>query len=297
MRRLPFLFLLLLLCPAEAPAQDIVKRVGSVTFIVDDTLGFPGGLFVVRLQSRYGLGTAWAILDGRRSPFTSGPRGPRAFVPVPVDTAPGKNVIGVEIAARRGRQRVPVSVTVGEHSYPPRLVRVPEARRALLEGPGVGQGGRVLLGFLRTQTPKMRPTWPLRAPVGAAAGGFGSAQTYEGASGLESLVDSVWGEVHRGLDYEVPPGTEVLSPAAGSVLFAGPLLLTGQTVVIDHGQGVVSALFHLSRLDVSASQMLEGRSRIGLSGDTGVCPAPMVQWRVYVNGTAVDPRLLDPPLE
>jgi murein DD-endopeptidase MepM/ murein hydrolase activator NlpD len=110
-------------------------------------------------------------------------------------------------------------------------------------------------------------------------------------------VDSVWGEVHRGLDYEVPPGTEVLSPAAGTVLFAGPLLLTGQTVVIDHGQGIVSALFHLSRLDVSASQVLEGRSRIGLSGDTGVCPAPMVQWRVYVNGTAVDPRLLDRSLE
>ena len=192
------------------------------------------------------MGTAWAILDGRRSPFTSGPRGPRAFVPVPVGTAPGKNVIGVEIAARRGRQRVPVNVTVDERTYSPRLVRVPEPRRALLQGPGVGHGGRVLLGFLRTQTPKMRPAWPLRPPVGATGAGFGSAQTYEGATGLESLVDSVWGEVHRGLDYEVPPGTEVLSPAAGTVLFAGPLLLTGQTVVIDHGQGIVSALFHLS---------------------------------------------------
>ena len=218
-------------------------------------------------------------------------------MPVPVGTVPGKNVIGVEIAARRGRQRVPVSVTVVEQAYPPRHLRVPEPRRALLEGPGVGYGGRVLLGLLRTQTPTMRPAWPLRPPVAGVGTGFGSAQTYEGASGLEGLVDSVWGEVHRGLDYAVPPGTEVLAPGAGTVLFAGPLLLTGQTVVIDHGQGIVSALFHLSRLDVAASQMVEGRSRIGLSGDTGVCPAPMVQWRVYVNGTAVDPRLLDRSIE
>ena len=47
----------------------------------------------------------------------------------------------------------------------------------------------------------------------------------------------------------------------------------------------------------SFEQVCEGRSRIGLSGDTGVCPAPMVQWRVYVNGTAVDPRLLDRSIE
>jgi murein DD-endopeptidase MepM/ murein hydrolase activator NlpD len=133
--------------------------------------------------------------------------------------------------------------------------------------------------------------------VTAAGGGFGSLQTYDGASGLELLVDSVWGEVHRGLDYEVAPGTPVLSPAAGTVLFASPLLLSGQTVVIDHGQGIVSALFHLSRLDVMAGQSIEPRAPVGLSGDSGLCPAPMVQWRVYVNGTAVDPRLLDRALD
>jgi murein DD-endopeptidase MepM/ murein hydrolase activator NlpD len=276
----------------------VVKRVGSVSFSVDASLAFPGGFFVVRLQSRTGLGAAWAILDGRRSPFQSGPRGPRALVPVPVGTVPGRNVLGVEIAGRRGRQRVPLEVTVGERNYAPRHVRIPEARRALLARPGAGHDGRVLLGLVRTQTPKLLPAGPLKAPVlGAPGVGFGGAQTYEGATTLEFLVDSTWGEIHRGLDFEVPAGTAVLAPAAGTVLFAGPLLLSGQTVVIDHGQGVISTLFHLSRVDVGAGQVLEPRSQVGVSGDTGVCPGPMVQWRVYLNGSAVDPRLLDRSLD
>jgi murein DD-endopeptidase MepM/ murein hydrolase activator NlpD len=122
-------------------------------------------------------------------------------------------------------------------------------------------------------------------------------QTYDGPDTLEPLVDSIFGEDHRGLDYETPPGTAVVSPGAGIVLLASPLLLSGHTVVIDHGQGVVSALFHLSRIDVVAGQTVEARTPLGLSGDSGLCPAPMVQWRTYVNGTAVDPRLLDRSLD
>ena len=299
MKRLPLVLTVALALSATLPAlaQDVVKRVGSVTFVVDAGLAFPGGFFVVRLQSRTGLGASWAILDGRRAAFYSGARGPHALVPVPVGSTSGRNVIGVEIMARRGRQRVPIDVTLGERTYPPRLFRVPEPRLPLLQSPQAQHDGRVLLGFLHTQTPKLVPAGSLKPPVNAAGTGFGSALTYEGAAALESLVDSTWGEVHRGLDFEVPPGTPVLAPASGTVLFAGPLLLSGQTVIIDHGQGVISTLFHMSRLDVAVGQTLEARTPVGLSGDSGMCPAPMVQWRVYLHGIAVDPRLFDRPLD
>ena len=299
MKRLPFVLALALVFPGAGAVfpQDVVKRVGSVTFVVDAGLAFPGGFFVVRLQSRTGLGASWAILDGRRAAFYLGARGPRALVPVPVGSTSGRNVIGVEIMARRGRQRVPIDVTVGERTYPPRLFRVPEPRRPLLVQPSAQHDGRVLLGLLRTQTPTVVPTGALKPPVNAPGVGFGNALTYEGAAVVEALVDSTWGEVHRGLDFEVPPGTPVLAPAAGTVLFAGPLILSGQTVVIDHGQGVISTLFHMSRLDVAVGQTLEARAPVGLSGDSGLCATPMVQWRVYLHGIAVDPRLLDRPLD
>src|SRR6266511_1607332 len=82
------------------------------------------------------------------------------------------------------------------------------------------------------------------------------------------------------------------APAAGTVLFAGPLTLSGQTLVIDHGQGVVSALFHLSRIDLRTGDRVEPRAIVGLSGDSGIAPTPLLQWRTYVHGVAVDPSVL-----
>ena len=58
-----------------------MRRVGKVTFRVDVTQAFPGGVVVVRLQSRGRLGAAWALLDGRRAPFYSRAACPRALVP------------------------------------------------------------------------------------------------------------------------------------------------------------------------------------------------------------------------
>jgi murein DD-endopeptidase MepM/ murein hydrolase activator NlpD len=63
-------------------------------------------------------------------------------------------------------------------------------------------------------------------------------------------------------------------------------------VVLDHGQGVVSVLTHLSRIDVTEGQTVEGRTPIGLSGESGATPGPLLGWRTYVHGIAVDPRVV-----
>ena len=84
-----------------------------------------------------------------------------------------------------------------------------------------------------------------------------------------------------------------MAPAAGTVLFAGPLALSGQTLVLDHGQGVISALFHLYRIDVRTGDRVESRATVGLSGETGLATSPQLQWRVYIHGVAVDPRALE----
>ena len=70
-------------------------------------------------------------------------------------------------------------------------------------------------------------------------------------------------------------------------------MLSGGTVVIDHGQGIVSVLLHLSRIDVRAGEAVSGGSPIGLSGESGLAPSPLLQWRVYLHGVAVDPLVLD----
>jgi murein DD-endopeptidase MepM/ murein hydrolase activator NlpD len=108
---------------------------------------------------------------------------------------------------------------------------------------------------------------------------------------VEGLTDSTYGERHRGLDYAVPAGTPVLAPAEGTVILAERLALTGETLVLDHGQGVMSAFFHLGRLDAASGQPVARQAALGLSGDSGIAWAPHLHWAVYVHGVAVDPRV------
>jgi hypothetical protein len=279
-----------LLLAVPLPAQNVVKRVGNVTFTADPSHAFPGGLVVVRLNSRRTLGAAYAIIDGRRVPFYLA-AGPRALVPIPLTAVAGPTTLGVEILGRRGRQRIPLPVTIEPRVYPPRTVVIPEGKRALLKQPTVVRDGRYLLSLVRTENPEVPGA--LRPPVAGASGvGFGSPQTWLGGSPVESMLDSLYGEGHRGRDFEVPPGTAVTAPAAGTVLFAGSLTLAGNTVVVDHGQGVVSALFHLQEIAVQLGDRVQAGQRIALSGDSGIAPSPQVHWRTYLHGIGVDPEVL-----
>jgi murein DD-endopeptidase MepM/ murein hydrolase activator NlpD len=279
----------------EAPAQEIVRRVGRVSFRVDASQAFPGGVVVVRLGSRGRLGAAWAFLDGRRADFYSDRGVPRALVPVAASAEAGPATLGVAIAARRGQQRVSIPITIAARDYRPRYVALNEVHQARLRQPETAHDGRRLLAVLRTESPKPAPG-RLLPPIAATGSGFGEPRTYSGAAGVENRIDALQGERHRGLDYAVPIGTPVRTPAAGTVLFAGPLALSGETVVIDHGQGVLSVLQHLSRVDTRTGDPVAAATVVGLSGDTGLAPWPMLQWRVYLHGVAVDPTVLGPLL-
>ena len=106
-------------------------------------------------------------------------------------------------------------------------------------------------------------------------------------------MDAIFGEYHRGLDYDVAPGTPVKAPAAGTVLFAGPLGLSGRTVVVDHGQGLVSVFSHLTDAGVRQGERVDAGGTVGTSGESGIAAAPHLHWAVYLLGVAIDPRVTE----
>lgn len=287
------LLLLLLALAAAAPASsgEILRRVGKLTIAADTALARPGGILVVTLRSSRFLGTMYAIFEGRRAPVYDAPGGARALVPIPPATPPGIGLLGIELLARRGAQRIQIEFPIGEQAYPPRTQTVPEEKRALLSQPSGLRDGRRLLLALRTASTAAAWNGPFRPPVVVPpVPSFGGRETWMGGSPVEMMLDGGLGEFHRGLDYPVAPGTLVLAPAGGTVVMATTLALSGQTVVLDHGQGLVSALFHLGRIDVREGQALEGRAPLGLAGDSGIAPFPHVHWGVYLHGIAVDPQ-------
>jgi murein DD-endopeptidase MepM/ murein hydrolase activator NlpD len=96
-------------------------------------------------------------------------------------------------------------------------------------------------------------------------------------------------DLHRGVDLDVPTGTQVQAMASGRIRFAGTMRGFGSVVWIDHGAGLLSIYAHLSQIGVSAGQSVRTGDRIGLSGASGEVTAPHLHFEVWRWGRPVDP--------
>lgn len=98
---------------------------------------------------------------------------------------------------------------------------------------------------------------------------------------------------HRGVDYAAPTGSPVVAPAAGHIRLVGRVSdgfeLHGNTIGIDHGQGLLSIMIHLSRIDVNEGDFVRAGQRIGAIGSTGASTGPHLHWGLYMNQVAIDP--------
>ena len=99
---------------------------------------------------------------------------------------------------------------------------------------------------------------------------------------------------HRGVDLRGAEGTPIKAVADGKVTIAQNMYFAGNTVYLDHGQGVVSSYAHMSRLDVKPGEMVKAGQQIGLVGATGRVTGPHLHLGVNILGVAVDPLSLVP---
>lgn len=111
------------------------------------------------------------------------------------------------------------------------------------------------------------------------------------AFGLQRYVNGRLQYRHRGMDIAAPQGTPVLAAAAGVVSLAeASFLVHGQTVVIDHGQGVSTLYLHLSQIEVAPGETVAQGEMIGRVGATGIATGPHLHYAVYAYHQAVDPE-------
>lgn len=94
---------------------------------------------------------------------------------------------------------------------------------------------------------------------------------------------------HRGLDFRSPMGNPVKSVASGKVILVGDHYYAGNSVYVDHGNGVVSMYFHLSEPTVKEGDMVERGQTVGLTGMSGRATGPHLHFSLSVLGELVDP--------
>ncbi|HEC1727916.1 TPA: M23 family metallopeptidase [Campylobacter lari] len=116
---------------------------------------------------------------------------------------------------------------------------------------------------------------------------------------LESKITSAFGKArlfndtlksyHSGTDFRAASGTKIYASNDGIVRIASDRYYAGNSVVIDHGYGIYSQYYHLSKLNVKVGQKVKKGELIGLSGASGRVTGPHLHFGILVNGVQVDP--------
>ena len=110
--------------------------------------------------------------------------------------------------------------------------------------------------------------------------------------GSQRILNGTPARPHYGIDLAAPQGTPILAPAAGRVTLSQPdLHFEGGLVLIDHGQGLITAYLHQSRIAVEVGQDLQRGDVIGQVGMTGRATGPHLCWRAKWRDRNLDPSL------
>ena len=111
--------------------------------------------------------------------------------------------------------------------------------------------------------------------------------------GAQRILNGTPARPHYGVDLAAPAGTVIRAPAAGRVTLAEPdLHFEGGLTLIDHGQGLITAYLHQSRLDVRAGQDVRRGDSLGRVGMSGRATGPHLCWRMKWRNRNMDPSLL-----
>ena len=96
-------------------------------------------------------------------------------------------------------------------------------------------------------------------------------------------------QMHSGIDIAAEPGTPIVAPARGRVIFAGHKGHLGNTIVVDHGFKMRTTFGHTKEMHVKTGEEIRRGQIIASVGSTGRSTGPHLHYGISVKGRAVNP--------
>ena len=241
----------------------------------------PGGIALIDLGPA-GPRSPAASRDGERVLVREGGGRWVAVVGIPLAAQPGRELVSVRDPGAAPRS---VAFAVEPKDYPTQALKV-APKHVDLSPKDLARYEKEkvkLEQVLATWSDTPPVTFAFAAPVGGTrSSSFGSRRVFNGQSR----------NPHTGMDIAAAAGAAVTAPAPGRVIETGNYFFNGNTVIVDHGEGLLTLYCHLSRIDVAAGQAVAAGARLGLVGATGRVTGPHLHFGVMLNRAWVDPELL-----
>ena len=196
----------------------------------------------------------------------------KALFAVPADLEPGKYTL------KSGSEAISLTVRAG--IFPLQHIHLAPAKDNFDTAPGEEEA---VERAKSTLSPERYWHGPFTAPSHARTStGFGLKRMVNGR-----LLKDYF---HSGLDYAGALGSPILATSGGKVVLVGRgFKLHGNTVAIDHGQGVISFYIHMKTIKVAEGEEVKAGQQIGAVGQTGRATGPHLHFSIYVNKVAANP--------
>lgn len=265
----------------EEPEEIEPEPVLAPVVHLSSTEVSPGGYIIIRAENLDLKGYSFVdFLDYKRE-FIAKDGGWYCFVPVKTAAAPGSYKLEFSV----GDFSFSETITVLERTAPQQYLTVaPSTLEETLENDAVRAAFNEFYQEYRWFNTGVQ-LWEgeFMKPLGDSwykeTTKFGTFRTF-------SNGDTEW---HNAVDMAAGGGTPIYATNSGTILFADWLGLTGYTVLINHGMGVISWHYHLSALDVETGDQVEKGDLIGKVGTTGLSTGNHLHFAISVGGIFVDP--------
>lgn len=261
---------LLLAVLIASPPADALPRHQAV----------PGGVAVIELPA---TGAARPQVSFRDRPVMVIAENERWFavVGIPLSMAPGPASLSID---NPDGPALPLTFVIGNIDYPEQRLTIGNKRQV---DPTAEDLERIA-GDRREINRAFR-SWN-REPVDTAFH-LPAIGPRSSAFGLRRFFNEQPRSPHSGVDIAAPDKSAVVAPAAGVVVATGDYFFNGNTVLIHHGQGLVTMYCHLSEIDVQDGERLDAGDLIGKIGQTGRVTGPHLHWSLSLNQVRVNPEL------
>ena len=243
----------------------------------------PGGIAVIPVP----LSTSTVLFENRQVMLLSSQKGKYAVVGISLKTRPGdyplelthktasdtdehQSMLSFQVGAKEYRvQRLTIENKRKVNPYKEDMDRIIRERNEM---------NKAFKSFENLAQPAVDFVLPAEGPISSPFG-------------LKRILNDQPRNPHSGLDIAAPTGTPIHAPAAGRVTAVGNYFFNGNTVLLDHGQGLISMYCHMSETTVAVGDTLSPGDLIGKVGKTGRVTGPHLHWSVSLNNARVDPNL------